>query len=297
MNKYQILDGKFLAEKIKLELKAEIDELQKLDKRPPHLTAVLVGNDGASETYIAAKIKACEKIGFKSTLVRLATNIDEATLFEHVVAINANPEVDGIIVQLPLPKHINEQKVTELINPNKDVDGFHPTNMGKLALGQESFIAATPLGILMLLEHYKIDTAGKNCVVIGRSNIVGMPMSLLMMRNAYPGNSTVTICHSKTKNLNQIVAAADIIIAALGKPEFVKADMVKDGAIVIDVGITRVNDANSPKGYTIKGDVAFDEVAPKCSFITPVPGGVGAMTIVGLLSNTLKAYKRTHSNN
>lgn len=297
MNKYQILDGKFLAEKIKLELKAEIDELQKLDKRPPHLTAVLVGNDGASETYIAAKIKACEKIGFKSTLVRLATNIDEATLFEHVVAINANPEVDGIIVQLPLPKHINEQKVTELINPNKDVDGFHPTNMGKLALGQESFIAATPLGILMLLEHYKIDTAGKNCVVIGRSNIVGMPMSLLMMRNAYPGNSTVTICHSRTKNLNQIVAAADIIIAALGKPEFVKADMVKDGAIVIDVGITRVNDANSPKGYTIKGDVAFDEVAPKCSFITPVPGGVGAMTIVGLLSNTLKAYKRTHSNN
>jgi len=297
MSKYQILDGKFLAEKIKLELKAEIDELLKLGKRPPHLAAVLVGNDGASETYIAAKIKACEKIGFKSTLVRLATNIDEATLLDQVKAINANPDVDGIIVQLPLPKHINEQKVTELINPNKDVDGFHPYNIGKLALGQESFIAATPLGILMLLEHYKIDTESKNCVVIGRSNIVGMPMSLLMMRNTYPGNSTVTICHSRTKNLNQIVAAADIIIAALGKPEFVKADMVKEGAVVIDVGITRVDDANNSKGYTIKGDVAFDEVAPKCSFITPVPGGVGAMTIVGLLSNTLKAYKRTHFNN
>jgi methylenetetrahydrofolate dehydrogenase (NADP+)/methenyltetrahydrofolate cyclohydrolase len=291
MSNYKILDGKALAEKIKLDLKAEVDVLIAKGKRAPHLAAVLVGKDGASETYVAAKIKACEKIGFQSTLVRLPADVEENILLQHVHEINSNKEIDGIIVQLPLPKHIDEQKVTALILPEKDVDGFHPVNIGKLAIGKDTFIAATPLGIIKLLEHYGVETSGKNCVVIGRSNIVGMPMSLLMMRNAYPGNATVTICHSRTKNLNEIVAQADIIIAALGKPEFVKANMVKEGAVVIDVGITRVEDESSAKGYTIKGDVAFDEVAPKCSFITPVPGGVGAMTIVGLLSNTMKAYK------
>jgi len=293
MSNYKILDGKALAEKIKLDLKAEVDILFAKGKRAPHLAAVLVGKDGASETYVAAKIKACEKIGFQSTLVRLPADVKENILLQHVHEINSNKEIDGIIVQLPLPKHIDEQKVTALILPEKDVDGFHPVNIGKLAIGKDTFIAATPLGIIKLLEHYGVVTSGKNCVVIGRSNIVGMPMSLLMLRNAYPGNATVTICHSKTKNLNEIVAQADIIIAALGKPEFVKANMVKEGAVVIDVGITRVEDASSSKGYTIKGDVAFDEVAPKCSFITPVPGGVGAMTIVGLLSNTMKAYKNS----
>jgi methylenetetrahydrofolate dehydrogenase (NADP+)/methenyltetrahydrofolate cyclohydrolase len=291
MSNYKKLDGKALAEKIKLDLKAEVDVLFAKGKRAPHLAAVLVGKDGASETYVAAKIKACEKIGFQSTLVRLPADVEENILLQHVHEINSNKEIDGIIVQLPLPKHIDEQKVTALILPEKDVDGFHPVNIGKLAIGKDTFVAATPLGIIKLLEHYGVETSGKNCVVIGRSNIVGMPMSLLMMRNAYPGNATVTICHSRTKNLNEIVAQSDIIIAALGKPEFVKANMVKEGAVVIDVGITRVEDSSSSKGYTIKGDVAFDEVAPKCSFITPVPGGVGAMTIVGLLSNTMKAYK------
>jgi methylenetetrahydrofolate dehydrogenase (NADP+)/methenyltetrahydrofolate cyclohydrolase len=291
MSNYVLLDGKQTAANIRNQLKHQVAELINTGKRPPHLVAVLVGNDGASETYIASKISACEQIGFKSTLVRLPADVNETDLLAEVKRINDTNDIDGVIVQLPLPKHIDEKKVTELINPHKDVDGFHPVNMGKLALGEDGFIAATPLGIILLLQTYAIETSGKHCVIIGRSNIVGTPMSLLMMRNDYPGNCTVTVCHSRTQNLKEHTLKADILIAAIGKSEFVTADMVKDGAVVIDVGITRIQDSDAPKGYRIAGDVKFDDVAPKCSFITPVPGGVGAMTIAGLLSNTLKAYK------
>lgn len=263
-------------------------------KKIPHLAAVLVGNNGASETYVAAKVKACAEIGFKSTLLRLEESISELKLLALINDLNEDMDVDGILVQLPLPKHISDEKVILAIDPTKDVDGFHPVNVGKLVLGSPSFISATPHGIILLLEHYKIKTAGKNTAVIGRSNIVGRPMSILLSANTNPGNSTVTLCHSHTHNLKEICAGSDIIIAALGKPEFVKADMVKEGAVIIDVGITRVPDSSKKSGFAIKGDVAFAEVAPKCSFITPVPRGVGPMTIAALMKNTFTALKRKY---
>lgn len=295
MNNFTLLDGKKTSFAIRKQLKEQVDALKLKGKRAPHLAAILVGNNGASETYVASKIKACSQIGFQSTLVKLPDNVEEQKLLHEVQKINEDESIDGIIVQLPLPKHIDEKKVTKLIKPEKDVDGFHPVNMGKLALGEDGFIAATPLGITLLLDAYGIETTGKHCVIIGRSNIVGMPMTLLMMRNAKPGNATVTVCHSRTKNLEYYTNQADILIAAIGKPEFVTENMVKEGAVVIDVGITRIIDKSLPKGYRITGDVHFEQVAPKCSFITPVPGGVGAMTIAGLLSNTMKAYEKKYS--
>lgn len=287
----QILDGKLTAQHIKDTLKKEVAELTAHGKRAPHLAAILVGNNGASETYVASKVKNCTEIGFGSTLIRLDADVSEDTLLQEIEKLNISDEVDGILVQLPLPKHINEQKVTEFINPLKDVDGFHPISAGKLVLGLPTFISATPYGIMLLLEHYNIPTKGKHAVVIGRSNIVGRPMSILLSSNHPYGNCTVTLCHSYTHNLKEICQSADIIVAALGKPEFVTADMVKEGAIVIDVGITRVPDSTTKSGFRLKGDVAFNEVAPKTSFITPVPGGVGLMTIAGLLKNTLQAYR------
>lgn len=287
----QILDGKLTAQHIKDTLKKEVAELTAHGKRAPHLAAILVGNNGASETYVASKVKNCTEIGFASTLIRLNADVSEDTLLQEIEKLNISDEVDGILVQLPLPKHINEQKVTEFINPLKDVDGFHPISAGKLVLGLPTFISATPYGIMLLLEHYNIPTKGKHAVVIGRSNIVGRPMSILLSSNHPYGNCTVTLCHSHTHNLKEICQSADIIVAALGKPEFVTADMVKEGAIVIDVGITRVPDSTTKSGFRLKGDVAFNEVAPKTSFITPVPGGVGLMTIAGLLKNTLQAYR------
>lgn len=255
----------------------------------PHLAAVLVGTDGASETYVASKVKSCEEIGFTSTLVRLDANISEATLIEAIEKLNADEDVDGILVQLPLPKHISEEKIINLIDPGKDVDGFHPVSVGKMVQGLPTFIPATPYGILMMLEHYQVTTKGKYAVVIGRSNIVGRPISILLSKNTYPGNCTVTVCHSHTPNLKEICLQADIIVAALGKPGFLTADMVKENAVVVDVGITRVPDATKKSGFAIKGDVDFDNVAPKCSFITPVPGGVGLMTIAALMTNTYNA--------
>ena len=263
-------------------------------KKIPHLAAVLVGNNGASETYVAAKVKACAEIGFKSTLIRLEDTISESKLLSVIEDLNGDMDVDGILVQLPLPKHISDERVILAIDPSKDVDGFHPVNVGKLVLGTPSFISATPHGIMLLLEHYKINTKGKSAAVIGRSNIVGRPMSILLSANTNPGNCTVTLCHSHTHNLNEICAGSDIIVAALGKPEFVKADMVKEGAVVIDVGITRMADLSKKSGFALKGDVAFAEVSPKCSFITPVPGGVGPMTIAALMKNTFTALKRKY---
>ncbi len=263
-------------------------------KKIPHLAAVLVGNNGASETYVAAKVKACAEIGFKSTMLRLEDSVSESKLLSVIEDLNKDMDVDGILVQLPLPKLISDEKVILAIDPHKDVDGFHPVNVGKLVLGTPSFISATPHGIMLLLEHYKIETAGKTAVVIGRSNIVGRPMSILLSANSNPGNCTVTLCHSHTRNLNKICAEADIIVAALGKPEFVRADMVKEGAVVIDVGITRIADPSKKNGFALRGDVAFAEVSPKCSFITPVPGGVGPMTIAALMKNTFTALKRKH---
>ncbi|WP_448519664.1 bifunctional 5,10-methylenetetrahydrofolate dehydrogenase/5,10-methenyltetrahydrofolate cyclohydrolase [Rhodoflexus sp.] len=286
-----LIDGKAVAEKIQATISEEVARRKASGGRIPHLAAVLVGNDGASETYVGNKVRTCERIGFRSTLIRLPETISEAELLAQVQSLNENPEIDGYIVQLPLPKHINAEKITYAIDPAKDVDGFHPANVGKLALGLPTFIPATPFGIVQLLEHYNIPTEGKHCVVVGRSNIVGMPMGLLMSRNAYPGNCTVTITHSRTPNLGEETRRADILIAALGRPEFIKADMVKEGAVVIDVGITRVPDTAKKSGYSIKGDVAFAEVAPKCSYITPVPGGVGPMTIAALLRNTLLACR------
>ncbi|NCI47271.1 bifunctional 5,10-methylenetetrahydrofolate dehydrogenase/5,10-methenyltetrahydrofolate cyclohydrolase [Sediminibacterium soli] len=286
-----VLDGKIASAAVKEQLKQQTEQLRAAGKRAPHLAAILVGTNGASETYVASKVRNCEEVGFGSTLVRLEENVAESALLEAIQALNDDPGVDGILVQLPLPKQISEQKVIEAINPAKDVDGFHPSSVGKLVQGLPSFIPATPYGIMLMLEHFNIDTKGKHAVVIGRSNIVGRPMSILLSSNLAYGNCTVTICHSHTKNLAAFCTQADILVAALGRPEFVKADMVKPGAIVIDVGITRVEDATAKKGFRIKGDVAYAEVAPKTAAITPVPGGVGLMTIAGLLKNTLAAYQ------
>jgi methylenetetrahydrofolate dehydrogenase (NADP+) / methenyltetrahydrofolate cyclohydrolase len=287
----QLIDGKKIAAEIKLEISLEVQERKVKGLKTPHLAAVLVGHDGGSETYVAGKVKACEEVGFQSTLIRYEDSISEAILLDTVSKLNQDPDVDGFIVQLPLPDHISEQKVIEAIDPKKDVDGFHPVNLGHMVLGMPSFISATPAGILELFRRYQIPTSGRNCVVIGRSNIVGKPMSILLSLKAYPGDATVTVCHSRTRNLPDLIRSADIIIAALGKPEFITGDMVKDGAVVIDVGITRVPSTITKSGWKLIGDVRFDEVAPKCSFITPVPGGVGPMTIVSLLKNTLSAAR------
>lgn len=286
----QLLNGKEASEKIKAQLTAKIQSLKNKQLNVPHLTAILIGHNGASETYVASKIKNCEEVGIKSSLIRLDETVSEKNLVESIRSLNTNEAVDGILVQLPLPKHINEQNIIIAINPSKDVDGFHPINIGKLVQGAPSFISATPYGIILLLQHYNITTNGKHVVVIGRSNIVGRPISILLSSNASYGNATVTLCHSHTNNLKELSLQADILIAALGKPGFVTADMVKEGAVVIDVGITRVEDATAKKGFRIKGDVDFDNVAPKTSFITPVPGGVGLMTIAALLTNTMNAY-------
>ena len=288
---YQILNGKELSSIVKDEIRIEVSEMVANGQRPPHLAAVLVGSDGASETYVGHKVKACDYVGFKSTLVRLDDDVSEETLLQTIADLNAQSDLDGYIVQLPLPKHINVQKVTQAIDYRKDVDGFHPVNVGKMAQNLPTYLPATPYGILQLLERNNIETSGKECVILGRSNIVGSPMSILMARNSKVGNCTVTICHSRTKNLNTHTQRADILIVALGVPEFVTADMVKDGAVVIDVGITRLDDASKKRGYRLVGDVKFDEVAEKCSYITPVPGGVGPMTVISLLKNTLMAAK------
>src|SRR5450432_3529057 len=290
----QILDGQLTSRIIKESLKMDVAAMLAEGKKIPHLAAVLVGNNGASETYVAAKVKACAEIGFKSTMIRLENTISESKLLAVIEDLNGDMDVDGILVQLPLPKHISDEKIILSIDPTKDVDGFHPVNVGKLVLGTPSFISATPHGIMLLLEHYKIKTAGKTAAVIGRSNIVGRPMSILLSANTKPGNCTVTLCHSHTHNLREICAESDIIVAALGKAEFVKADMVKEGAIVIDVGITRIPDPSKKSGFALKGDVAFAEVSPKCSFITPVPGGVGPMTIAALMKNTFAALKHKY---
>lgn len=289
----QILDGKVASQSVKEQLTQEVQQLLAAGHRAPHLAAILVGNNGASETYVASKVKNCAEIGFQSTLIRLDAAVSEEELLNTIEQLNADTSIDGILVQLPLPKHISEPKVIETISAEKDVDGFHPVSVGRLVQGLETFIPATPYGIMLMLEHYKIPTKGKHAVVIGRSNIVGRPMSILLSSNHPYGNCTVTICHSHTPDLAAVCRQGDIIVAALGKPEFVTADMVKEGAIIIDVGITRVEDATAKKGFRIKGDVAFDQVAEKASYITPVPGGVGLMTIAGLMKNTLVAYKRT----
>lgn len=287
-----ILDGKQTGNDIKAELTSRVDQLIKDGKRPPHLAAVLVGSDGASLTYVGSKVRSCERIGYESTLIQLPEETTEAELLQQIDRLNANTAIDGFIVQLPLPKHIDEEKVLMAIDPHKDVDGFHPTNFGKMALDMESFIPATPYGIMELLRRYQIDISGKHAVVIGRSHIVGRPMSILLSRKSSPGNATVTLTHSRTKNLAAITKEADIVVSALGVPNFLKEDMVKEGAIIIDVGITRVPDASQPKGYIITGDVDYEHVKDKASFITPVPGGVGPMTIAMLLQNTYLAYSR-----
>lgn len=287
----QLLDGKKTSEDIKNEIAAEVQKMKADGQKVPHLAAVIVGNNGASLTYVGSKVKSCQQIGFDSTLVALPEETTEAELLTKIKELNEDDNLDGYIVQLPLPKHIDEEKVLMAIDPDKDVDGFHPANFGKMALDMETFLPATPFGIMELLERYKVETAGKHTVVIGRSHIVGRPMSILMSRKGYPGDSTVTLTHSRTKNLEEYTKNADIIITALGVPEFLKADMVKDGVVIIDVGITRVEDASNAKGYVIKGDVDFDGVSKKSSFITPVPGGVGPMTIAMLLKNTLLARK------
>ena len=285
----QILDGQIVSQATKDELKIKVAQLKAEGRKVPHLAAILVGNNGASETYVNSKVKTCEEIGFKSTLLRLEEDTTENRLLSFIEDLNSDPDVDGILVQLPLPKHISDEKVINTIDPEKDVDGFHPVNIGRMVQGLPTLVPATPHGIMLMLDHYKIETKGKHAVILGRSNIVGRPMSILLSNNTNPGNCTVTVCHSQTKNLKEFCREADIIVAALGRAEFVTADMVKEGAVVIDVGITRVPDATKKKGYAIKGDVKFDEVAPKCSFITPVPGGVGPMTIAALMKNTYKA--------
>lgn len=285
-----LLDGKIASQSVKDNLKQQVIELQNNGNRSPHLAAVLVGNDGASETYVASKVKSCAEVGIQSTLIRLEETVSEAVLLEKIKALNNDNNIDGILVQLPLPKHISEAKVIETIAPEKDVDGFHPISVGKLVQGLPTFIPATPYGIMLMLEHFDIETKGKHAVVIGRSNIVGRPMSILLSSNLKRGNCTVTLCNSYTTHLKEICLQADIIVAAIGKPNYITADMVKANAVVIDVGITRVADETARKGFKIKGDVAFNEVAPKCAAITPVPGGVGLMTIAGLLKNTLQAY-------
>lgn len=289
---YQIIDGKATATTIRSEIAQEVAALLLRGQRRPHLAAVLVGNDGGSETYVANKIKACEDAGFTSTLLRFDATISEDALLAEVHALNANQEIDGFIVQLPLPAHINAAKINEAIDPKKDVDGFHAVNIGRMVLNLPCYLPATPHGIIELLDRYQIDTVGKHCVVLGRSHIVGSPVSILLARPTRPGNCTVTLCHSRTKDLTAHLLQADIIIAALGKPGFVTAEMVKEGAVVIDVGTTRVEDTSRKSGFRLSGDVDFDSVAPKCSYITPVPGGVGPMTIAMLLKNTLHAAKQ-----
>ncbi|MBI1667708.1 bifunctional methylenetetrahydrofolate dehydrogenase/methenyltetrahydrofolate cyclohydrolase FolD [Capnocytophaga periodontitidis] len=286
-----ILDGKKTSEDLKQEIAEEVKQLKAKGKRVPHLAAVLVGNDGASLTYVGSKVKACEQVGFESTLVKLPANISEEALLQEIEKLNANPEIDGYIVQLPLPKHIDEQKILLAIDPTKDVDGFHPANFGRMALDMEAFIPATPFGIMELLKRYKVPTKGKHVVVVGRSHIVGRPISILLSQKGAQGNATVTLTHSHTPNLADLTRQADIVVMALGIPEFLKGNMVKEGVTVIDVGITRLNDDSNPKGYRIVGDVAFNEVKEKASYITPVPGGVGPMTIAMLLKNTLLAHK------
>ena len=285
----KLLDGKLVSQAVKDKLKVETAERTAQGKKTPHLAAILIGNNGASETYVGSKVKSCAEVGFKSTLIRLAETVSEEDLLFKLQELNEDFDVDGILVQLPLPKHIGEQKIIETILPSKDVDGFHPESVGRMVQGLPAFYPATPYGILLLLEHYQIETKGKHAVVIGRSNIVGRPISIMLSKNEYPGNCTVTICHSHTPNLKEICLQADIIIAALGRPEFLTADMVKEGAVIVDVGITRVADSTKKSGFAIKGDVAFDEVSTKCSYITPVPGGVGPMTIAALMMNTFKA--------
>ncbi|MBC7535490.1 MAG: bifunctional 5,10-methylene-tetrahydrofolate dehydrogenase/5,10-methylene-tetrahydrofolate cyclohydrolase [Ferruginibacter sp.] len=286
----EILDGRVVSQAVKDDLKKQVLLLQQQNKKVPHLAAILIGNNGASETYVASKIKNCAEIGFKSTLVRFEESVSEVELIQAIEKLNNDKDVDGILLQLPLPAQVREEKIINLIDPAKDVDGFHPQNTGRLMQGLPGYIPATPYGIMLLLEYYKIETAGKHAVVIGRSNIVGRPISILLSLNTNPGNCTVTLCHSRTKNLKDICLQADIIVAALGKPGFLTADMVKENAVVIDVGITRVADASKKSGFAIMGDVDFTNVAPRCSFISPVPGGVGLMTIAALLKNTWKAY-------
>jgi len=288
----ELLDGKKVSNEIKEEIAAEVAKMKERGEKVPHLAAVLVGNDGASLTYVGSKVRSCERIGFESTLVQMPSTTSEIELLKKIEELNKNEDIDGFIVQLPLPPQINEQKVLLAVDPDKDVDGFHPTNFGKMALDMSTFIPATPFGILELLERYKVETQGKHTVVIGRSHIVGRPMSILMGRKGWPGNSTVTLTHSRTKNITQIISQADIVISALGVPNFLKAEMVKDDAVIIDVGITRVPDETKPRGYRITGDVDFENVSKKASFITPVPGGVGPMTIAMLLKNTLLARER-----
>ena len=288
----QLIDGKAVAEQVKQEIAAQVAAMVERGEKRPHLAAILVGHDGGSETYVAAKVKACEVCGFKSTLIRYESDITEDTLLAKVAELNNDPDVDGFIVQLPLPKHINEQHVIEAIDYRKDVDGFHPINVGRMSIGLPCFISATPNGIMELLKRYNIETRGKKAVVLGRSNIVGKPMASLLMQKSNPGDCTVTVCHSHTANIKEECLQAVIIVAALGQPGFVKADMVKEGAVIIDVGTTRVPDATKKSGFRLSGDVQFDEVAPKCSFITPVPGGVGPMTICSLMKNTLLAGQK-----
>lgn len=288
----KIIDGKEVSEKIKKEIAIEVEKIVAAGGKRPKLVAILVGLDGASQTYVGNKERACAAVGFESEVLRMDATTTQDQLLAKIAELNEDSSVDGFIVQLPLPKHIDEQIVIESIDPRKDVDGFHPTNVGKMVIGLDTFVSATPMGIVELLKHYNIETSGKHCVVVGRSNIVGRPIANLLSMKGYPGDATVTICHSRTKNLKEVCRSADIIIAAIGIAEFVTADMVKEGAVVIDVGITRVDDPSSVKGYRIAGDVKFDEVAPKCSYITPVPGGVGPMTIVSLMKNTLKAGKK-----
>ncbi len=287
----QLIDGKKVAAELKQEIALEVEKIKAAGGKTPHLAAVLVGHDGASETYVAGKVKACEEVGFKSTLIRYEEDVTEEVVLAAVKRLNEDSDIDGFIVQLPLPDHISEHRIIQAIDPDKDVDGFHPVNLGRMVLGLPCFVSATPAGILELIRRYDIPTSGKHCVVVGRSNIVGKPVSILMSLKDYPGDATVTLCHSRTRNLAEVMRSADILIAALGKPEFVTADMVKEGAVVIDVGITRVPSSQTKSGFRLIGDVKFDEVAPKCSLITPVPGGVGVMTIVSLLKNTLKAAR------
>lgn len=286
-----LIDGKKVSKELQATIAEEVKKLKSEGKKIPHLAAILVGDDPASQAYVNSKVKTCELVGFKSTLIRMEASTSEQQLLSQIEELNNNPDIDGYIVQLPLPRHISEQKIIEAVKPSKDVDGFHPINVGRLVLNLPTYISATPFGIVHLLEYYNIQTEGKHCVVIGRSHIVGSPMSILMAKNTNLANSTVTLCHSKTKDLKEHTLKADIIIAAIGRPNFVTADMVKEGAVVIDVGINRVDDASVPKGYKLVGDVNFNEVAPKCSYITPVPGGVGPMTIASLLKNTLLAAK------
>ena len=289
---YQLLDGKAVSAQMKREMAEEVAQIQAAGGKVPHLAAILVGHDGGSETYVAAKVKACAEIGFKSTLIRYEADVTEEELLRKVDELNHDDDIDGFIVQLPLPKHISEQKVIEAIDYRKDVDGFHPINVGRMSIGLPCFVSATPAGILELLKRYQIETQGKHCVVLGRSNIVGKPMATLMMQKAYPGNCTVTVCHSRSENLQEMCRMADILIVALGVPEFVKADMVKEGAVGVYVGTTRLPSSKTKSGFKLTGDVKFDEVGPKCSYITPVAGGVGPMTIISLMRNTLLAGKK-----